>query len=96
VHASTAPAATAGCFAVEFGHHDLRIYSFGNRVPVSTVRAGDLILRLQVRADPDCDSFLSDVKVNKTRHPAGLVLLLSCELKMPDQDHLLIQLKAHL
>ena len=94
VHAPAPSAAAAGGLAIEFGHEVPGRQSLRQGMSVPAVSAGNPVLFAQAGAHSHCGRLLAHVQMNEAGHPAGLIVLLRCQLELPEQNHLLVQPQA--
>src|SRR3989442_1766875 len=71
VHRASASLAEPVLAAVDLGHHRVEVAALGDAVAVAAVRARDVVVVAQVRADARGDRLLADVHVHEARDLAG-------------------------
>jgi hypothetical protein len=90
--AAFAPAVSVAA-AKQLGHHALEICTFGNRMPVATMRADNLVVTAQGTTHPYGNRFLANIGMHHPRNIAGMKLFHGTPVKLAYGDHLAIYLK---
>jgi hypothetical protein len=94
VHRSCPPATDPGRAPEHLRHERLRVRALRKRVAVAAVGAGDVVVRLERRADADRNGFLAGRQVRRAVNLALQEQAVNLLLKAPDQAHPAVALKV--
>ena len=87
VHRAALAAAQAVTATVDLEHHPGYVATFRDAVPVSAMRAHDVVAVVEMRADADGDRLLSRVQMREARDLAGCDLDVQTLLELADGLH---------
>jgi hypothetical protein len=87
MHGTTAAFGAAGLPIIELGYHRLNVSTLGDVVAVPTVIAEDIVIPLEVKANPSGNSFLSQAEVNRRLHFIFVVKLVNLEFHLLYLEH---------
>ena len=88
VHGTSLSVAVAVPTAQNLRHHLPQIRSPGDQMPVSAVRAADIIIRAEHSAGPCGNCFFPDIKMRQSGHLSAFVKLKNLFFKAPYTEHI--------
>src|SRR5688572_26145648 len=91
VHRAALALAVPGFLAQQLSEHQVRRCALGQAVPVTAMRARDVVVFPQCLAHADGDRLLADVEVREPGHQRPRVEIVDALLEQADGDHLLVQ-----
>src|SRR3990172_9497108 len=90
VHRAAFAPAITGLFAEQLREHAIHRRAFGQAMPVSAMRAGDVVVAAQGFTHANGHRLLPDVQMRQPRHLRGSVKLVDLLFELADFRHLLI------
>src|SRR5579859_924001 len=94
VHRTALAVAVARLLAEQLREHAVQLSALGDAVPMSAMRAGDVVVVVERGAHAHGHRLLADVEVGQPRHLAAAIQVVDLLFEMTDPEHAAIQLEG--